>query len=102
MVSRYLKALTSEDWLFTIPEFADLDTPARKVVFDFEQAGVKGSKKNLGLLMTAAALRVLDLFPIEACEAAIRANARGAVVEENLAALAAGAATAGLQAASRP
>lgn len=102
MAGRYLKALTPEDWLFTVPEFAALETPARKVVFDFESAGVKGSKKNLGFLMTVTALRALNLFPIEACEAAIRAGARGAVAEENLAALAASALITGPSATARP
>ena len=88
MAGRYLKALTPESWLFVTPEFAGLDTSAHKVVFNFAAGGLKGGKKNLGLLMAAAALRYLSLFPIEACEAAIRRNARGAVVEENLATLA--------------
>ncbi len=92
MAGRYLRALTPESWLFVTPEFAGLETPARKVVFDFEAAGVKGGKKNLGLLMAGAALRHLNLFPIEACEAAIRRGARGAVAEENLATLAESAA----------
>ena len=56
MAGRYLRALTAESWLFVTPEFAGLETPARKVVFDFEAAGIKGSRKNLGLLMAAAAL----------------------------------------------
>lgn len=102
MAGRYLKALTPEDWLFTVPEFAALETPARKVVFDFESVGVKGSKKNLGFLMTVTALRALNLFPIEACEAAIRAGARGAVAEENLAVLAASALITGPSATARP
>ena len=94
MAGRYLKALTPESWLFVAPEFAGLETPARKVVLDCAAAGGKGSKKNLGLLLTAAALRHLALFPIEACEAAIRRSARGAVAEENLAVLAESAAIA--------
>ncbi len=95
MAGRYLRSLTPDDWLFTTREFAALETPARKIVYDLESAGVKGSKKNLGLLIAGAALHALNLFPIAACEAAIRAGARGAVQEENLAALAAGALLAG-------
>ena len=89
MAGRYLRALTAESWLFVTPELAGLETPAHKVVFDFEAAGIKGGKKNLGLLMAAAALRVLNLFPIAACEEAIRRGSRGAIAEENLAMLAA-------------
>ena len=88
MAGRYLKALTPESWLFVTPEFAGLETPARKVVFDFDAAGIKGSKKNLGLLMAAAALRRLGVFPIEAVAEAIRRGSRGPVTEENLEVLA--------------
>ena len=84
MAGRYLKALTPESWLFVTPEFAGLETPARKVVFDFDAVGIKENKKNLGLLMAAAALRVLNLFPIAACEEAIRRGTRSPIREENL------------------
>ena len=66
------------------PEFAGLETPARKLVLDFEAAGVRGNKKNLALLMLAATLRHLDLFPIAACEEAIRCSQRSPIAEENL------------------
>ena len=82
---RYLKALTAESWLFTTPEFANLETPARKVVFDFEAMGVKGSKKNLALLMAASALQQLGLFPLAACEEAARRGQRPEVAEETIA-----------------
>ncbi|MCX7707993.1 MAG: thiamine pyrophosphate-dependent enzyme [Anaerolineae bacterium] len=88
MAGRYIKSLSPESWLFTIPEFAGLETRARKVVFDSDRAGVKVGKKDLGLLITAAALRTLDLFPLEAVEEAIRRGARGTIAEENLAILA--------------
>jgi 2-oxoglutarate/2-oxoacid ferredoxin oxidoreductase subunit beta len=88
MAGRYLRALTPESWLFVTPEFAGLETPARKVVFDFDAAGIKGSKKNLGLLMAAAALRRLEVFSIEALAEAIRRGSRGPMTEENLEALA--------------
>jgi len=91
MAGRYLRTLTPESWLFVTPELAGLETPAHKVVFDFEGAGVKGGKKDLGLLMAAAALRVLNLFPMAACEEAIRRGARGSIAEENLELLAASA-----------
>ncbi len=102
MAGRYLKALTPESWLFTTPELADLETPARKVVFDFEAAGVKGSKKNLGLLMAAAALRTLNLFPIEACEEAIRRGLRSPIREASLEIVAQSAITTGTRADARP
>ncbi|OQA39705.1 MAG: 2-oxoglutarate oxidoreductase subunit KorB [Chloroflexi bacterium ADurb.Bin325] len=89
---RYLRALTRESWLFTTPEFAGLDTPAQKVVIDSSGLGTQRSRKNLGLLLSAAALRRLRLFPIEALEAAIRGERRKDVAAENLAAVAASAA----------
>jgi len=91
MAGRYLRTLTAESSLFITPELAGLETPARKVVFDLEAAGIKGSKKNLGLLMVSAALRKLNLFPMEACEEAIRRGSRGTIADENLAVLAASA-----------
>jgi 2-oxoglutarate/2-oxoacid ferredoxin oxidoreductase subunit beta len=88
MSGRYLEAMTEESWLFTTPAFAALETPARKVILDFEAAGVRDSKKHLALLMAGAALRQLGLFPLEAFEEAIRRGQRAEVMKENLAALA--------------
>ena len=83
--ARYLKALTPESWLFTTPEFANLDTPARKVVLDFDALGIKGGKKNLAWLLTIAALAHLGLFPLAACEEAARRGQRAEVAEEMIA-----------------
>ena len=89
MSGRYLEAMTGESWLFTTPAFAALETPARKVIVDFEAAGVRDSKKHLALLMAGAALRQLGLFPLEALEEAIRRGQRAEIAEENLKVLAA-------------
>jgi 2-oxoglutarate/2-oxoacid ferredoxin oxidoreductase subunit beta len=102
MAGRYLKALAPESWLFVTPEFAGLETPARKIVFDFEAAGIKGGKKNLGLLMAGAALRGLNLFPIAACEEAIRRSTRSPIREESLETLAQSALTIDPLAVARP
>jgi 2-oxoglutarate/2-oxoacid ferredoxin oxidoreductase subunit beta len=102
MAGRYLRALTSESWLFVTPDLAGLETPARKIVLHFEAAGLKGSKKNLGLMMASDALRVLDLFPIAACEEAIRRSTRSPIREENLEILRQSALTADLPAVARP
>jgi 2-oxoglutarate/2-oxoacid ferredoxin oxidoreductase subunit beta len=83
MAARTLAALTEESWLFVTPEFAGLETPARKVVFDFAAAGVRAGRRDLGVLMACAALRVLKIFPIEACEEAIRRQ-RSPIAGENL------------------
>jgi Pyruvate/2-oxoacid:ferredoxin oxidoreductase gamma subunit len=92
--ARYLKALTPESYLFTTPEFANLDTQARKVVLDLDSIGIKGSKKNLAWLMSVAALAHLRLFPLEACEEAARRGQRPDVAEEMIAGLRAVAAAA--------
>jgi Pyruvate/2-oxoacid:ferredoxin oxidoreductase gamma subunit len=102
MADRYLKALTAGNWLFVTPELAGLETSARKIVFDLEAVGVKGSKKNLGLLMASAALRVLNLFPIAACAEAIRRSTRSPIREESLDILGQSALTADLPAVARP
>jgi 2-oxoglutarate ferredoxin oxidoreductase subunit beta len=80
----YLGALTEGSWLFTTSEFAGIETRARKVAFDFAAAGIRAGRRDLALLMAGAALRALDLFPIEACEEAIRRGQRKASAEENL------------------
>ena len=85
--ARYLKALTAESWLFTTPEFANLETPARKVVIDFDAMGIKGSKKNLAWLISVAALQRLGIIPPEACEEAARRGQRPEVAEEMIAGL---------------
>jgi Pyruvate/2-oxoacid:ferredoxin oxidoreductase gamma subunit len=61
-----------------------LETPARKVILDFDAAGVRDSKKHLALLMAGAALRQLGLFPLEALEEAIRRGQRAEIAAENL------------------
>lgn len=87
---RYLRALTSASWLYTTPEFAHLETPARKVVLDCEAAGIRESKRHLALLLSAAAVRHLNLLPGEALEQAIRVGQRPEIADENLSVLAAG------------
>ena len=69
---RYLASMTPDDVLFTTPEFAQVDTRARKVILDPKKAGIRVTHTNLALLLTAAALRELNLFPMAAIEAAIR------------------------------
>lgn len=85
--TRYLKALTPESWLFTTPEFANLDTPARKVVIDLDALGVKGGRKNLAWLLSVAALNQLGIVAPQACEEAARRGQRPEVAEEMIAGL---------------
>ncbi len=99
---RYLSALTAESWLFVPPEFASLETPARKVVLDFEAAGTRASRKNLALLMAGAALPQLELYPIQALEEAVRRSQRSPIAEESLEVLALSAALLSAQVAASP
>lgn len=69
---RYLANMTGDDILFTIPQFADVPTKARKIILDPKAAGVRITRTNLALLLMAAALRELNLFPIAALEEAVR------------------------------
>jgi 2-oxoglutarate/2-oxoacid ferredoxin oxidoreductase subunit beta len=85
--TRYLKALTTESWLFTTPEFANLDTPARKVVVDPDAMGIKGGRKNLAWLLSAYGLNRLGILSPEACEEAARRGRRPEVAEEMIAGL---------------
>jgi pyruvate/2-oxoacid:ferredoxin oxidoreductase beta subunit len=85
--ARYLKALTPESWLFTTPEFANLDTPARKVVIDLDAAGIRGGRKNLAWLLSVAALNQLGIIPPPACEEAACRGQRPEVAEEMIARL---------------
>jgi Pyruvate/2-oxoacid:ferredoxin oxidoreductase gamma subunit len=87
-VTHHLPRMTPDDWLFITPEFMGVACAGRKVVLDFAAAGVRTSKKNAALTAIAAALRHLDLYPMEAFEEAIRASSKGAYLDDNLAALA--------------
>ena len=69
---RHLANMTEDDILFTIPQFADAPTKARKVILDPKKAGIRVTRTNLALLLTAAALRELNLFPIDAVEEAVQ------------------------------
>jgi Pyruvate/2-oxoacid:ferredoxin oxidoreductase gamma subunit len=69
---RYLAAMTEEDVLFTIPQFADVPTRARKIILDPKKAGIRVTRTNLAMLLITAALRELDILPIEAVEEAVR------------------------------
>jgi pyruvate/2-oxoacid:ferredoxin oxidoreductase beta subunit/Pyruvate/2-oxoacid:ferredoxin oxidoreductase gamma subunit len=90
MAARYLAGLGPDGWLFTTPAFAGLQTEARVVVLDPDSAGVRAGRKQLALLLAAAAVRKLNLLPPEAVAEALQRGPRG--VEENLEMLQASAA----------
>ena len=82
-VTHYLSRLTPSDWLLVTPEFAGVNTAARKLVVDTSRAG----RRNAALAMMAAAMQVTGHVPIEALQAAARLNRRAGVADENLRAI---------------
>ena len=82
----HLARLTADSQLFVTPEYAGLITQARKTVIEVDAASSAGRKERT-LLMVGAALRQLELFPIEACEEAIRLGQRAPFAETNTAVL---------------
>jgi 2-oxoglutarate/2-oxoacid ferredoxin oxidoreductase subunit beta len=89
-VRQHLAGMGASSLVVTVPELSDLETTARKVVVDPFQAGAGLGRNGISLLVTAATLRLLQLFPIEALEEAIRAS-RTQFVDRNLAVVAASA-----------
>jgi 2-oxoglutarate/2-oxoacid ferredoxin oxidoreductase subunit beta len=90
-VKHHLPGLTSDDWVFVMPEFADIAAgPAHKVVLDLGRV----NRKNAALAAIAAALKVTGHLPVEALQEAARIGMRAELAEENLQAIAAGAAAA--------
>lgn len=89
-VGHYLARMTADDVLITIPEFADVKTAARKVILAPKEGGVRITRTNKSLIVTAAALRLLGLFPIAALEEAIR-QTMARFADENLPVVAASA-----------
>jgi 2-oxoglutarate ferredoxin oxidoreductase subunit beta len=82
-VAHYLSRLTPGDWLFVAPEFARLETKARKLVVDVARAG----RRNTALAVMAAAVRITGYVPVEALQAAARLDQRVEVASENLRAI---------------
>jgi Pyruvate/2-oxoacid:ferredoxin oxidoreductase gamma subunit len=75
----------------TVPEFADVETPACILVLDPAAAPTRVNRAELALVMLAATIASLDLLPIEALRSAAR---HGPYAEPNLAAIEAGLAIA--------
>jgi len=84
-----LAAMTPEDIVLTLPEFAGLETRARRVVLDPGVLEERIPRADLALASLAGAAEILDLFPAEALAAATGAL-DGARAEKTLALIAAG------------
>ena len=88
-ITHYLPRQTPDDWLFVAPEFAGLETSARKVMVDTARAG----RRNSALAVIAAAMQVTGYVPIEALQAAARLGQHTEVAQENLKAIEMGVAS---------
>jgi len=77
----YLAAMTADDLVLTIPDYADLDTRAEVVVIDPKSAEKRIPKTSMGLVYLAAALTMTDPYPVDALRVAAAA---GSFSEVNL------------------
>ncbi len=85
-VPRQLRAMDATQTVYVTPDLANqIETRARKVVFDLDRAPVP--KKALALATTAAIVRHARLYPLEALREAICAGQRAEFAQENLRAL---------------
>ncbi|NOZ50395.1 MAG: 2-oxoglutarate synthase [Chloroflexi bacterium] len=89
-VRHRLTTMTPDDIFITTPEFADVETAARKMILRPGAGDVRITRTNRSLIVTAAALRLLKLFPIAAYEQAIR-RFQARFADENLKVVAASA-----------
>jgi len=87
----YLAAMTADDLVLTIPDYADLDTDARVVVIDPKSADKRIPKTSMGLVYLAAALAMTSPYPVDALRVAAAA---GSFSEVNLEAVETGIALA--------
>ncbi len=85
-VTRQLQAMDPAQTVYTVPELAaQVQTPARKLVFDLDRAPV--TRKSLAVTATAAIVRHANLYPLDAFRDAISAGQRPEVAKENLKAI---------------
>jgi pyruvate/2-oxoacid:ferredoxin oxidoreductase beta subunit/Pyruvate/2-oxoacid:ferredoxin oxidoreductase gamma subunit len=62
----YLGEMTAVDLVITIPEFADLETEAKVVVFDPKAATERIPKTSMGLVYLTMAMTMSDPYPLDA------------------------------------
>jgi len=86
-VAHYLPHMSADAWFFTTPEFAHLETPARKVIIDAKAAGVRWPKLSAGFMSIVAMLLHTGLLSMEAFVEAVRTTQRPTIAEKNLATL---------------
>jgi len=83
-VPRQLRAMDESQTVYVVPELAQVQTRARKIVFNFARPP---SKKSLALTAMAAIIRHANLYPLEAFREAITIGQRAEIAQENLRAL---------------
>lgn len=62
----YLGEMTAEGLVITIPEFAELETEAKVVVFDPKAATERIPKTSMGLVYLTMAMTMIDPYPLDA------------------------------------
>jgi len=62
----YLEQMTAEDLVITIPDYADIETEAKVVVFDPKAATERIPKTSMGLVYLTMAMTMIDPYPLEA------------------------------------
>ncbi len=86
-VKHYLPKMAEDAWFFTTPEFAHLETPARKVILDAKAAGIRWRKLSASFISIAAMLSLTGILSQEAFVEAVQMTQRPAIAEKNLATL---------------
>ena len=87
----YLREMTPDDLVLTIPEHAELETRARVVVIDPKSASKRIPKTSMGLVYLSTALAMTNPYPLDALREAAGA---GSFSEINLEAVETGIALA--------
>ncbi len=77
----YLSAMTADDLVLTIPDYASLDTAARVVVIDPKAAEKRIPKTSMGLVYLSAALAITNPYPLDALR---KAAGAGSFAEVNI------------------
>jgi pyruvate/2-oxoacid:ferredoxin oxidoreductase beta subunit/Pyruvate/2-oxoacid:ferredoxin oxidoreductase gamma subunit len=92
-IAGLLPGMAADATVITLPEFGDLETPARVVVIDPTALDARLPRADLALAALAAAADLLGIFPGAALDAAARSSG-GPHTDRNLDVLAAGRALA--------
>jgi hypothetical protein len=78
--------LSKKDYIILSSDLPEVDTLARKIIIDFNKAGMAGRKMEYRAIMAlTVAIKLFDYYPLDAFKAAIQM--RSSYANENLAAV---------------